>query len=409
MFGGDRGNGFFGQAQGEPGFGSSYPAGMGMMPPGMPPAGNPYTGIPSAGMPTSGIPPMGGPGMGRPQMGMPSMGNSMVGSPLAGPGGSIRNTLGSELKKRGFFQKDGHINNSRGGFFGPKGQQPVLPQEGGTMGTGPFSFLGSSGGYPGVGNPGGPGGPAGPAGPGGQGPGMPQSRQLILEAAQAGINANGIATISYDNVFSCIANLPLPNSFGQPGSTYAAYLVDSKGQSGFLAGILRPVGNGVYQTQYRSQVPLIHYSRVLVTVENTQYLAHVPRGPVILQVKQPIGPVRFLMPIKNVGGSMWKKVSGIVKKKPKDSSVPDGGIPSEFAPSVGQELLTGNPAMNPLNPMNSPNQLNPVNSVSQVNQGNPMYSSGMANSANHLNPMNPENPINPVNPMSQINPMNPRN
>lgn len=253
------------------------------------------------------------------------------------PGGTIRNNLGAELKKRGFFQKDGKIQNLRGGFFGakshkepvePQVQPPAQPQEGGNMRVGPFSFLSSGG---------------GPSGPGGPGAPALQHRQLILEAGQPGINASGIASISPDNVFSCIANLPPPSTLlgGGPG-TYAAYLVDGKGQNGFLAGILRPAGNGVYQAQFRSQVPLSPYNRVMITVENPQHLGHVPQGPVVLQVKQPPGPIRFLSPLKKAGGSVkkaggavWNKLSGLIPKK----AVP--GVIEGIIPEGGAALTEG--------------------------------------------------------------------
>lgn len=330
-FGGNRGNGLYGQADPRGGF----PPGPGMMPTGIPPTGMMPTGVPPAGVPPTGISspgriPTGVPSSERPSSGMQNFGGiDQIPMQAPGPmlggaaGGSIRNNLGSELKKRGFFQKDGQINNLRGGLFG-----------GGNMGTGPFSFLGNGGGSGGQG-----------------GPGMPQARQFMLEAAQAGINANGIATISPDNVFSCIANLPSPNTLmGQGIGTYAAYLVDNKGQTGFLAGVLRPVGNGVYQAQFRSQVPLAHYSRVIISVENAQQLGHVPQGPIVLQVKQPMGPVRFLTPIKNAGGSVWKRLSGLIQRKPKVPVLPEGGgIPTEIAPPVNIEPLMGNPPINPMN------------------------------------------------------------
>lgn len=340
-FGGDQGNGSFGQANpGVPG----QTAPRGMQPWGMPPVGPPVAG----GFGPGGGSPVGMPPMGRSPSGMQNPGGMgqipmQTPGPMMGgaPGGSIRNNLGSELKRRGFFQKDGQINNLRGGFFGarPQRQLPDIPQEGGNMGTGPFSFLGTGG------------------GPGGPGPGMPQVRQFILEAAQVGVNANGIATISPDNVFSCIANLPSPNTLlGQGIGTYAAYLVDNKGQTGFLAGILRPVGNGVYQAQFRSQVPLAHYSRVLITVENAQQLGHVPKGPIILQVRQPAGPIRFLTPIKNAGGSVWKKVTGLVKRTPKVPVLPEAGaIPLEAIPPLSTEPLIGNPQiMPPISPPINP-------------------------------------------------------
>lgn len=330
-FVGDRGNGPFGQG----------PGGLELVPNDRTYSGG-IGGIPAGGMPQAGMPPTGVPPAGVPPTGMPYSG--MLGP---SPGGSIRNNLGSELKKRGVFQKDGQIQNSRGGFFGAKpqksgfnpggpppmgtvggvpGAQGTTNTGGGNMGTGPFSFLGS-GGAPG-------------------GPGMPlaQARQLILEPAQAGIAANGVATISPDNVFTCIANLPSPNTLISQGyGTYAAYLVDEKGQTGFLAGILRPVGNGAYQTQFRSQVPLAHYSRVIITIENAQQLSHVPRGPIVLQVKQPAGPIRFLSPVKKAGSSVWKKVTGLFQGKPKAPIPEGGGVPLEVPPPTPVELPIGNP------------------------------------------------------------------
>lgn len=252
-------------------------------------------------------------------MGMPPAGMQGMGPMGPSPGGSIRNNLGSELKKRGFFQKDGQINNSRGGVFGAKSYKPATQPQGGRTMSGPFSFLSSGGG----------------AGA----PGM-QPRQLVLEAAQPGVNANGIASISNDNVFSCIANLPSPNSLVGRVGTYAAYLVDSKGQTGFLAGVLRPVGNGVYQAQFRSQVPLHHYSRVIITVENPQQLGHVPQGPIILQVRQAPGPIRFLAPIKKAGGSVWGKVTGLVQRRSPAPEIMEGVAPEGgmILPEAGANL-----------------------------------------------------------------------
>ena len=63
--------------------------------------------------------------------------------PGASPGGSIRNTLGSGLKSLGVFQKDGKINNMRGGFIGPKAgpqyppaSRPGFPSQGAQAGLG---------------------------------------------------------------------------------------------------------------------------------------------------------------------------------------------------------------------------------------------------------------------------------
>ena len=270
----------------------------------------------TSGAPTGWVNPGGTSYMGVPNT--PYMGGANFGQKGFTPGGSIRNSLGSKLKELGIFQKDGQIKNLRGGFFGAKPYKSAPQTQGGeSMGVGPFSFLGSGGG---AGN-------------------MVQPRQMILETTQAGINANGIASISPDNVFSCIANLPSPNTLlGWGNGTYAVYLVDNKGQTGFLAGTMRPVGNGVYQTQFRSQVPLNHYNRVLVTLENPMQLRQVPQGPVILQVKQPPGPIRFLAPLKKAGGAVWSKVTGLVQKKVQAS---EGGLPEGGSLTSGEELMPG--------------------------------------------------------------------
>ncbi|MHB1651853.1 MAG: hypothetical protein ACYCVD_05155 [Desulfitobacteriaceae bacterium] len=289
-----------------------------------------------------------------------------------GPGmspGAIRDTLGSGLKSSGVFQKDGHIQNMRGGFMGPKQGSPYpmpigLPQNqypqnndfGGqtnlgmqansgiqanngviynsgipvtqgmqSTGKGPFSFLGGNG----------------------YGGGFPQSRQLILQAAGEGINGNGVATISPDNTFVMVANLPPPQTFqtaGYPGggrgnAVYASYLVDKKGKSGFFAGVLSPVGSGVYRTQFRSQVPLDPYERVVVSVENPQQIGQAPNGPIILTVKGPTGPIAFLTPFKNAAGSVWGKISGFTKWGAKapipapEVIAPEGSVPP--MPPVG--------------------------------------------------------------------------
>lgn len=309
----------------EPGNNSWGMTGMNMVNPGNP--GSSGFGYPSMGR--QGNPQMPQPihgqpgGMGYPMQegGYPMQGSFPIqgGYPMQGhamtPGGSIRNNLGSELKKRGIFQKDGQINNLRGGFVGAKA--PKSPIET------PFSFLSSGGGE-----------------------GIQQMRQLILEPAQGGLAANGIASISPDNVFSCVANLPPPQSLmGSGNGTYAAYLVDDKGKSGFLAGVLRPIGTGVYQTQFRSQVPLHHYSRVMITLENPQNIGQAPQGPVVLQVKQPAGPMRMLQPMKKAGGSVWNKITGLIQKKPAAGALPEAVAPIEGAgvvpdvPGVGSEVL----------------------------------------------------------------------
>lgn len=327
-FGPFKGQGFPGQSPGgQFGFPGQNPGGQ-FGPPGQIPGG-PYG--------LSGSPPAG-------QFGSPGpLPGGQFGLPGAAPGGSIRNTLGSGLKSRGVFQKDGKVTNSRGGFIGPKQFGAGYAQQGDAgnmpgggagfpagmgsdfagaaggekMGKGPFSFLSS-------------GGPA----PGGYG----QPRQLILQPAREGIIGNGIATISPDNSFFLLANLPPPHTFlgqGQGNASYAAYLVDKKGRNGFLAGILRPVGNGVYQAQFRSTVPLSPYERVVVSAENPQYLAQAPNGPIVLQVKEGMGPSAFLKPAKNAGSSIWKKISGLFRKQP---SVPPAPVPEVPLAPAGESV-----------------------------------------------------------------------
>lgn len=225
-----------------------------------------------------------------------------------GPGqspGTIRDTLGSRLKASGIFQKDGQLQNMRGGFIGPKQtpfsgpvqgnpwQAPSLSQNMGALsqpmgGNNPNMGYSQNMGFnpnPGYNQP--------------QLQGTNQvmkPRQLILQPAQEGIAANGVATISPDNSFLLVANLPPPQTFlgqGQVGQ-YAAYLVDNKGKMGFLAGVLRPVGNGVYRTHFQSPVPLYPYSRTIVSLEGIGQLGQAPNGPIILKVKEPRGPMAFL-------------------------------------------------------------------------------------------------------------------
>lgn len=260
--------------------------------------------------------------------------------------GSIRNTLGSGLKASGFFQKDGQIQNLRGGFIGAK----QLPYQGmpyqtppPAQGTG-FVPQQQSGFNQGLMNTQGQG-----YNQGGYDQGMgfiknqgysqvPQARQLILEAAQQGIIGNGVATISPDNSFLLIANLPAPQTFLAQGQTgmYASYLVDDKGKTGFLVGILRPVGTGVYRTHFQSQVPLHHYSRVVVSVENPSQLGHAPIGPIILKVKDPMGMMTFLTPMKNTATTVWGKVSGFINNRRKPAVSPEAAAP--ISPEIIQSL-----------------------------------------------------------------------
>jgi len=133
-------------------------------------------------------------------------------------------------------------------------------------------------------------------------------RQLSLVASE-GFTGNGMATIGADNTFSVIAHMPPPHTLSPYPSVYAAYLVDSRG-NGFYAGTLRPAGNGMFQASFRSQVPLIHYNRAVVSLESPQYIMQAPQGPVVMKVKE--GLFDSLGPVKKVGGNMWGKVKGFV-------------------------------------------------------------------------------------------------
>jgi len=104
---------------------------------------------------------------------------------------------------------------------------------------------------------------------------------------------------------------------------YATYLVDDKGKTGFLAGVLRPVGNGVYRAHFQSQVPLHHYSRVVVSVENPSQLGQAPNGPIILKVKEPMGMMAFLTPMKTTATSVWGKISGLISGRKKPAISPE--------------------------------------------------------------------------------------
>ena len=286
--------------------------------------------------------------------------------------GSIRNTLGSGLKASGFFQKDGQIQNLRGGFIGAKQPptsgipwQPPLPvqgmgnsspQQGGgySQGTGYNQSPGYQGGYsqsqgynqgqfPGM-SP-------------GMSPGMNPVRQLILQPALEGINGNGAATISSDNSFLLIANLPVPQAFlnqGQNG-TYAAYLVDDKGRTGFLVGVLRPVGNGVYRAHFQSPVPLQHYTRVVVSVENPAQLGQAPNGPIILKVKEPMGMMTFLTPMKNTATTVWGKITGLISGRKKPAIGPEvAPINPELLESLNQMGVAPETMVPQVPPMSAP-------------------------------------------------------
>lgn len=286
---------------------------------------------------------------------MVKFGGNEPNDPQLGQGyspGAIRNTLGSGLKASGFFQKDGQIQNSRGGFIGAKQPPPQgipyqtpLPAQGtgfpqqqsgynqGLMYTQGQRY--NQGGY-------------------NQGMGYNQSqgyyqgqaRQLILQAAQQGIIGNGVATISADNSFLLVANLPAPQTFLGQGQTgmYASYLVDDKGKTGFLVGVLRSVGNGVYRAHFQSPVPLHHYSRVVVSVENPAQLGQSPNGPIILKVKEPMGIMTFLTPMKNTATTVWGKISGLINSRKKPAISPEAApISPELLQSLNQMGVDSEP------------------------------------------------------------------
>jgi len=266
--------------------------------------------------------------------------------------GSIRNTLGSGLKASGFFQKDGQIKNMRGGFIGAKQPPPVgnqwqgpPPGQGGpNQGMGYMQEHGYNQGAP-------------------YNQGLPynqaQARQLILQPAQDRVSGNGVATISPDNSFLLIANLPPPQTFlgyGQP-AVYAAYLVDEKGKTGFLVGTLRQVGNGVYRAHFQSPVPLHHYGRVVVSAESPSQLGQVPNGPLILKVKDSMGVMTFLGPMKTTAATIWGKITGFISSRKKPPISPEIVVPihseaEQISPELMQSL--NQMGVNPETPASAP-------------------------------------------------------
>jgi hypothetical protein len=207
---------------------------------------------------------------------------------------------------------------------------------------------------------------------------MDQPRQLILESA-AGIAGNGIATIGGDNSFSIIAHLPQPNVLSAAPSVYAVYLVDAKGSNGFCAGTLSSAGSGMYQLRFRSQVPLVHYDKVIISLENPQAVMHYPQGPVLLQVKPgflagmgiggigALGGLAFLEPLKKVSGTVFGKAAGFVKDRA-------GGIlkhkqePDQMTNQI-QDQYTGNQIQAPEQINNQgPNQNLNQNQIPYQNQ-----------------------------------------
>lgn len=270
-----------------------------------------------------GISPPAGPGYN------PSMGQGS--GPYYQPSsfGSIRNTLGSNLKNRGVFQKDGQIHNLRGGFLGhqrPSGA-PVQGRE--NMG---MNFGGAE---------------------------MPRQRELILQAAHEGIQGNGLATISPDHTFLLVANLPPPHTFIQGmewngHAVYACYLVDRKGRTGFMAGVMTPVGSGVYRAYFHSTVPLTSYEKVVISVENPQRLGQYPYGPIILKVKDAPGPVEFLRQMKGLAQNAGGKINGLfhrfVKPAPLNEEPLGGALEGELSSTMipGVESLPGDSAVESL-------------------------------------------------------------
>ncbi len=134
------------------------------------------------------------------------------------------------------------------------------------------------------------------------------SRQLNLVASE-GFTGNGMATIGVDNNFSMVAHLPPTHTMSPHApAVYAAYLVDAKGKNGFYAGTLKPAGGGVYQANFRSPVPLAHYNKVVVSLENPQGISQAPQGPIVMKVKE--GILDGFGPAKEKGGEVWGKVKG---------------------------------------------------------------------------------------------------
>lgn len=277
-----------------------------------------------AGMPSQAMGWNPGPGIpqGFPPPGLPPTPLDLGYSP-----GSLRNTLGSGLKSMGIFRKDGQIQNLRGGFIGPKHAGAAPPW--GAPSRMPLSAYGNDATTGGA--------QSANSGQGGTTMGtllgghseFGQPRQMILQAAQQGIYGNGIATISPDNSFMLIANLPPPHTFAQSIGlrgpvVYASYLVEKSGKTGFLAGVLTPVGNGVYRAQFRSPVPLHSYDKVVISIENPQQLGQAPFGPIILKVKEPLGLASFLNPVKSLAGSVRSKVAGLFSRGGKAPAVPPG-------------------------------------------------------------------------------------
>ena len=138
-------------------------------------------------------------------------------------------------------------------------------------------------------------------------------RQLNLVASE-GFSGNGMASIGMDNTFSVIAHMPPPHTVSGYPAVYAAYLVDAKGKSGFFAGTLKPAGNGMYQASFRSPVPLVHYDKVVISLESPQSIMQSPQGPIVMKVKEGVFG-GGLEPVKRIGGDVWGRVKGFVSNR----------------------------------------------------------------------------------------------
>jgi len=173
-------------------------------------------------------------------------------------------------------------------------------------------------------------------------------RQLTLVASE-GFSGNGMATIGIDNTFSMIAHLPPPHTVNPYSpAVYAAYLVDGKGKNGFYAGTLRAAGNGMYQVNFRSPIPLVHYNRVVVSLESPQGIGQAPQGPIVMKVKE--GLMDGLAPVKKIGGDMWGKMKGFVgnrfggnKGEVAEQPVVQQPTPSVQTPPPQQPVYTQQP------------------------------------------------------------------
>lgn len=145
------------------------------------------------------------------------------------------------------------------------------------------------------------------------GGGTMESRHLNLVASE-GFSGNGMATIGIDNNFSLVAHLPPTHTMSPHApAVYAAYLVDAKGKNGFYAGTLKPAGRGVYQANFRSPVPLAHYNKVVISLENPQGISQAPQGPIVMKVKE--GILDGFGPAKEKGGEVWGKVKGFFNER----------------------------------------------------------------------------------------------